>query len=310
MSLPTNILKNNFGGSDFGSIEELKAHLKRFKIKQSDYFEEYFPRFDLMTNEKIIYKDLEQYFSVDFLNKNSLKKYLKTYPERGLEWSKNFLLNRKDEKQLVYSPSQTELRSLFCPSVPYFESNGGYNKICAELGFKTRYDYNAKLKYQKLDNPTIIIDNREQKELKLATKTEFGTLKVGDYGLKDSTNNIFIERKSANDFLGTLSKGYERFQREIDRAVENNSYIVLLVEEDINSMLSFNYLPHLKFAKATPAFIFKRLRELLTKYPNNLQCIFADGRIDASKLVLSIFSLGQQAKELDLQYYWETGELK
>lgn len=310
MSLPKNIFQNFFGGEDFKSIDELKAHLKRFKIKQSDYFEEYFPRKDLLTGEKITYKDIDQYFTSDFLNKNNLKKYIKNFPDKGLEWSKNYLFNRKADKQLIYSPSQTELRSLFCPSVPYFESNGGYNKICEELGYKTRYKYDVELVYNKLNNPTIIIDNREQKELRLSCATEHGTLKVGDYGLKDSTDNIFVERKSLNDMVSTLSSGYERFQREIERAIQLDSYIVIMVEEDINSALSFDYLPYMRHAKAKPSFIFKRLRELLTKYPNNLQCLFVDGRIDASKILLSIFALGAQVKNLDLQYYWEKGELK
>ena len=47
MGLPKNIFQNFFGGENFKTIDELKAHLKRFKIKQSDYFEEYFPRKDL-----------------------------------------------------------------------------------------------------------------------------------------------------------------------------------------------------------------------------------------------------------------------
>lgn len=307
--LPADILKNIFGGNEFSSIEELLSHLKRFKIKQKDYFEETFPRKDLLTGEKIEYKNIEHYFGSDFINKNNLKKYIKQNPEEAKKWSINFLKNRKEEKELTYSLSQAELRSLFCPSIPYFESVGGYNEICDMLGFKNRYDYKKELVFNKLNDPTIIIDTREKKPLKLITKSEVGTLKVGDYAIKDSKLNIFIDRKADNDFLGTLSKGYERFQREIERAIKLDAYIIMLVENDINSMLSFDYLPHLKHTKATPAFIFKRLRDLLTKYPNHFQVVFADGRIDAAKLVLKIFELGEDVKNIDLQYRLERGEL-
>lgn len=306
----TELLKNVFGGDDFSSIEELLSYLKRFKIKQKDYFEENFPRKDLLTGEKIEYKNIENYFSSDFVNKNTLKKYIKQNPQGGKEWSINYLKNRKLEKELIYSPSQAELRSLFCPSIPYFESVGGYNEICESLGLKSRYDYKRELVFGELIDPTIIIDTREKLPLKLPVKSEVATLKVGDYALKGSTHNIFIDRKSLVDFCGTLSKGYERFQREIERAIKLNAYIIMLVESDINSAASFNYLPHMKHTKATPAFIFKRLRDLLVKYPNHFQVVFADGRIDAAKLVISILKLGSDVKNIDLQYKLETGELK
>lgn len=304
------ILKNVFGGDDFSSVKDLLSYLKKFKIKQKDFFEEYYPRFDLLTGQKIEYKDISSYFHSDFINKNNLKKYLKNNIEDGKKWAIEYLFDRKEEKQLIYSPSQTELRSLFCPSVPYYESIGGYNNICKELGYKVRYDYDTELKYKDLKNPTIIIDNREQNPLRLAVKTENGTINTGDYVLKGSKNNIFVERKSISDFTGTLSKGYERFGRELDRVVENNSYLVMLVENDINSSLNFSYLPQMKYTKASPSFIFKHLRELLTKYPNHFQCLFVDGRIEASKILMSIFKLGKQVKKIDLQYYYEKGELR
>jgi len=142
----------------------------------------------------------------------------------------------------------------------------------------------------------------------LICKYEVGTLKIGDYALKNSELNIFIDRKSLPDYIQTLSKGYERFQREIERAVKSDSYIIMQVESDINSALGFEYLPHIH-SKASSAFIFKRLRDLLTKYPNHFQVVFADGRIDAAKLVLKIFELGSEVKNIDLQYRLEKGEL-
>ena len=306
--IPTDLLKNIFGGADFSTIEELLAHLKKFKIKQKDYFEDTFPRKDLLTGEKIEYKNIENYFNSDFVNKNNLKKYIKQNPEGGKSWSIEYLENRKEEKGLIYSPSQAELRSLFCPSIPYFESVGGYNEICDMLGYKNRYDYKKELVFNKLTDPTIIIDSREKLPLKLITKSEVAGLKVGDYAIKDSKLNIFIDRKSLPDMIGTLSKGYERFQREIERAIKLDAYIIMLVESDINSALGFEYLPHIH-SKASSAFIFKRLRDLLTKYPNHFQVVFADGRIDAAKLVLKIFELGEDVKNIDLQYRLEKGEL-
>lgn len=296
--------------TEYDSIESFHMHLRRFKIKQKDYYEEYYPRKDISNGKKIEYKNYDQYFSQEFIDKNSLKRYLKDHPEEGKAWSINYLKKRKESKSLTYSMSQAELRSLFTPSIKYFESVGKYNNICEGLGYINRYDYTENnLKYQKLDNPTIIVDSREQTSLKLAVPTEILGLKVGDYALKNNPNNIVIERKGLGDFCGTLGKGYDRFCRELDRAVKSDTYVVILVESDINSALNFTYLPHMKHVRAQPSFIFKRLREILTKYPNNVQCLFADGRIDASKLLISIFQLGNQVKMIDLQYKYEIGEL-
>ena len=58
------------------------AHFwKMHHIKQAQYYEQYFPRLDLSTNEKIPYKNSEQYFSQCFLNKTNLKKYLQEKPQ-------------------------------------------------------------------------------------------------------------------------------------------------------------------------------------------------------------------------------------
>lgn len=296
--------------TEYDSIESFHMHLRRFKIKQKDYYEEYYPRKDISNGKKIEYKNYDQYFSQEFIDKNSLKRYLKDHPEEGKTWSINYLKKRKESKGLMYSMSQAELRSLFTPSIKYFESVGKYNNICEDLGYVNRYDYaENNLKYQKLDNPTIIVDSREQTSLKLAVPTEVLGLKVGDYALKNNPNNIVVERKSGSDFINTLSGGYERFRREFERAKKLDTYVVILVEENINSMLNFNYLPHLKYSKATPDFIFKRLRDLLNEFPLNVQCLFVDGRIDASKILIRLFQLGENLKKIDLQYFYEEGKL-
>jgi ERCC4-type nuclease len=63
---------------------------------------------------------------------------------------------------------------------------------------------------------------------------------VGDYMvmLKDGyIPPISIERKSLSDLVGSLSKGYKRFRKEIIRAKENNIQLIILIEASMTKVL-------------------------------------------------------------------------
>ncbi len=293
-------------------LESLLQHLKKIKIKQKDFFLKYYNKQDLLTGEYIEFKSPDQYLNTDFVTKTNLKKWIKLNPEKGKEWAINFLKKRKEEKQLVFAPTQVDLRSLNCPSIPFFQQNGGYKDICEQLGLSVRFGYNkiegAEFSVSK-SCQSVIIDTREQLPLKLATKIISKKLNVGDYGLDgDEDKGIYIERKNLNDFVGTLSE-YSRFEKELERAKESNSYIIMLVESDINDALGFNFLPQMKWTKTNPSHIFKNLRDLNNKF-NNFQTLFVAGRIEAAKAVIKLLSLGEVVKSHDLQYRLDMKEIK
>lgn len=296
--------------SSHASIEDMHKYLRRFKIKQCDYYKQYYPRFDLLTKDIIEYKNYDQYFSQDFANKNNLKKWLKQNPIEGLEWSKKWLAQRQEKKDTFYAPTEVELKSLSCPPMSYYELHGGYYKITEELGFLRRFSDNS-LIFKTLPNDSVIVtDTREQKGLKIKHKTSKECINVGDYALKGEYDlGIRIERKSLPDFVGTLSSGYERFVRELQRCVDKNLYVVMLVESSLSDALGFDYLPQMRWAKAKPQHIFKQLRDLLHQFPLHFQAIFVDGRDEAAKKLIRIFELGQQVKLVDLQYKLQKGEL-
>lgn len=305
-------------------VKSLHAHLRHFHIKQADYYVQFFPRRCLGTGQPIPFRDRDQYFSQDFVDKNAIKKFIKNNPNEGREWAIGWLRKRKEEKQLVYAPSQVELRSLSCPSMPYYDSVGGYYEICRELGFKDRYaSYTEQtiVKAGYWDDKCIVCDTREQKPLGFTVKTVRETLNVGDYALAaPHDKGVRIERKSLADAVGSLNcrkitrkKGedssFERLDRELARATENGQYVVMVVESPITQALSFSYLPQLKWTKVSEAHVFKNLRDLLTKYPLSFQAVFADGRVDAAQKVLKIFEMGDQVRRVDLQNAVEKGLL-
>jgi len=69
-----------------------------------------------------------------------------------------------------------------------------------------------------MENLTIITDSREQTPLVFENlPTERGTLISGDYSVKGFENDFAIERKSIADLCGSLTRGRERFERELHR---------------------------------------------------------------------------------------------
>lgn len=91
----------------------------------------------------------------------------------------------------------------------------------------------------------LICDSREQKclEFRAGVFDEIirGTLNVGDYGAEvgESRIPIVFERKSLGDLFSTLgSSEYERFRREMHRATESNTKLVLLIEGTMRDVAS------------------------------------------------------------------------
>ncbi len=296
--------------------EELHKHLRKLKMRQEDYYVKVVARKD-PTGAAIPFKTVDQYMAAEFASKITLKKWLKENPEKGLEWSKRWLKQRKDEKELLHPPCEVELRSLQCPATEYYEERGGYNAICRELGYTICHD--GELVDQPWPGGRLICDTREQEPLIIdSVEVIKAKINCGDYGLEAAHDwGIYIERKSLQDMVGTLSSretragdsNFDRFSRELDRAKECGAYIVMLVESDLNSALGFNHLPQFRWGKTQPDHIFHNLRDLLHRF-DNFQVLFVDGRKIAARAVVKLLSLGEQVKRVDLQYQLASGRLK
>lgn len=303
-----NTFKCLVDGSTHSTLPDLHLHLRKLKVKQSDYYETYLPRYDLLTGEKIPFKDYESYKKVDFLNKNNLNKWAKLNPEKAVAWVEKYLSERKLEKNLTRAPSHFELRTLFCPSVKFIQQHTDYNELCKRIGLAPQFDYSAaELAFEKLpENYSVFIDSREQNPIKFV-RGKVKKLEYGDYTLDESINsNIFIERKSLADLVGTVSRGYERFYREIERAKKDDAYLIVAVEVDYNTFQSFNKDYRMRHTKVSPEHVFKNMRDLLLEF-DNLQFVFFDGRTEFAEKMIKIYQLGETAKKLDLQYYYEKG---
>ncbi len=281
-----------------------KSHFwKTHKIKIEDYYKKYFPKADLLTGEQIPFKSPEQYLSSDFTDKNNLKKYLESVTkEKGLSYLCEWLKKRAKDKNLVYSPSQFELRTLCYPSIKFFHKFYGehaYGTICHFAELKDRYDYKQKLEYDD-SIPEILIDTREQTVLNLKCPKEIIKLNFADYSCKENKFNVFVERKSVQDFLGSVSSGFDRLCREMQRAKDSNAHIIILIESKISNLFGFEHLGFIH-SEASADFILKRARDLLVKF-DNVQICCVDGRAKASEFIVNLYKMKNDPRAVDFQF--------
>jgi len=108
------------------------------------------------------------------------------------------------------------------------------------------------------DRIHIVIDTREQQPWHFAELADVsrGTLNAGDYALLGDSG-FAVERKSIDDFVGTLSSGWRRFRAELDR-MEFFPARVVIVEADWADIVGKKY----NHPEVEPHFILKRVAEL------------------------------------------------
>lgn len=276
----------------------------KHKISIEKYFLQYFPKNNLLTNKPLPFKNYDSYLFNDFDNKNELKIYLNRIEDH---LAKRYCLEkfkqRKTIKNLIYAPSQFELRSIMLPTINYIEKRfGDYNKLVSSAGFKPLFDYEKGVVVNN-NKVNVLVDTREKKPLSFEEIT-IQKLDYGDYSVANS--KIFIERKSLSDFIGTLSSGYERFLRELERAKENNCYLIIMIESEYGHLMVFDKLKWIMVKKAKPDFILHRVREILEKYPTNCQFVATGSREKSEELVNKIYNI-EDIKNFDLQFLIDIG---
>lgn len=121
-----------------------------------------------------------------------------------------------------------------------------------------------------LDRIEIVIDTREQTPWhfdEAFADVTTGTLRIGDYALRGDLN-FAVERKSLDDFLGTISSGWDRFRRELERARAAGFTLPIVIEgrlEDCFYSIDERGTPcppQHDHPNVFPAFVLKRIGEL------------------------------------------------
>lgn len=144
----------------------------------------------------------------------------------------------------------------------------------------------------------ILIDTREQEPLifkhKSIKETIIKGMNVGDYCAITDCGFQFpmvFERKSINDLYGTLSQGYARFTKEIERAKEKNIQIIIIVEGSLTRILQ-----GCGYSQRTPESIVYQIFTIWVRH--GIQTIFCKDRDDASEYITQ-FYIAHEKEYLD-----------
>lgn len=289
--------------TEFKDQKSLHQHIsKEEKTRLAQYYHTYYPKYDKLTGKIIPFKSFEYYFNNDFTDRSNFVKWLSQNikTREAKKYCYNKLKERIEKKDLTYTPCHAELKTLQMPNIIGYEALGGidnYLKFCDSFGLVNRFEYNKKRIRNNNKEIEIIVDTRERSPFSFDSKTINKKLDFGDYSVEGSY--LSIERKSMSDLAGTLTTGFDRFCREIERS----GYLIVLVEETAEYVM--NFTPDYKWSnksKIRGSFICNRIRGLLQTY-DNLQFLFANGKDEGALLCKKILTMNpDKVKTLDLQW--------
>lgn len=291
---------------EFDTEKGLHIHLKKHKIDLATYYTTYYPRLNLLTKEPLPFKNKKDYFSKDFTTIRQLIKWCEKEDKvKVKEYIIKKLKARIQDKKLKRAPNHLEIKISKLPPIDIYKKIfGSYGKACKSLNIEPLYGSGIDPvfldKHFDCSDLKILIDTREQKPLKFkiseSLKLDFGDYTVGG----EDYNYTYIDRKSEQDFKGTLSGGFERFKRELDRVKEFDSYLFIVVESDLKKLYKNNLFgPH----KSNLEFVYHNMRLLTHEYANYCQFVFTGSRKQSEYIIPRILKMGKKLWNVDLQYY-------
>lgn len=286
------------------TLKDLHNHIKKeHNLYLTNYYPKYYPRTNLLTGKPIQFKDVFDYIQKDFESDDEMAEWLNTAPESEIKpWLLKRLLFQKEIKNRGFGLSSVDLQTapLMPPIHVYIKYFGSYSNACAEVGvtplFLEKKDI-PKISNKKIQ---IAIDTREQTPLQFHNSIT-QKLSFGDYtATGDNYSYTYIDRKSSSDFRGTMTKGFDRFCREVEKCIACDSFMYVVVEDSIENIILEN--KHSSFGSNIP-FVFKRMRDLHQKFPKNIQFIFTGSRYNSQRLIPYLLVYGKHIWDLDIQYF-------
>jgi len=139
------------------------------------------------------------------------------------------------------------------------------------------------------------VDSREQKNLipefdkKRFDEIIVEGLPFADYWFSwtdDKDNEVTVpicfERKSLNDCFGTMTSGYDRFKRELERCKENKFHMILAIEGSIRDVHK-----GCSYSKFSGESMLKKLAMLRVRY--DLEVLFFEDRRSMARWIEEVF---------------------
>lgn len=90
------------------------------------------------------------------------------------------------------------------------------------------------------DPITIIVDTREQRPYSFDVPAVVRKLDAGDYSIVGAEDRVVVERKSMEDFIGTVIRGRRRFHAELRKLITYDRACIV-VEGSLRDLLEGRY---------------------------------------------------------------------
>jgi hypothetical protein len=237
-------------GKSFDKRRGFHAHLKAHSISIGEYYVQYYAKRDLYTNELLQFKNYDQYFQEDF---NSVENYISWLKTTSPIKAKNHLIGytrkRFGNKEVRFTPPDLYYMLAQMPNIDHYRRLWrSYLDFSKDLDVESWFTKNLPKNFWEQDcsDIQIFIDTREQKPLKFLNSVD-NKLDFGDYtAAGQHYSKTFVDRKARDDFRQTFGKDIERFRREMDRCVQFNSYMFIVVESSIEKIEKENKISKFK----------------------------------------------------------------
>jgi hypothetical protein len=296
-------------GAEFETEKALHAHLKAHKMYVADYYVKHYPRFNKLNGNPLPFKKKDEYFTNDFINRSQLIEWCESAPSKEV---KDYIVDlgkkRIERKQYKHAPFYLELIKRQLPDLDIYKKHfGTYTQACEAMGVKPIFYKGMPQEFNKSIDVEVLIDTREQQPLNFK-RSSILKLDFGDYTLGgDNFTNTFVDRKSAGDFLSTFGGQVDRFRREMERCVELDSYMYIVVEKSLKAIEKESV-----FTKARRApklgWVFSNLISVQHEFAGHCQFIFTDNRSHSEEIIPKLLSLGKKLWNVDIQYFLDKEE--
>lgn len=269
-----------------------------------DYYVRNYRRKNKLTGELLPFKNYKDYFRKDFSQPHQLLEWCeKADGEEVKEYILKLLKSRIDYMGLTHGPTNLELISSGLPPVDTYKKYfGNYTEACAKCGVEPLLNKNLPNGFfDDYSNTKILVDTREQQPLRFKNSEKYKS-DVGDYSVEASDYDYtHVDRKSYGDFCSTVTVGYSRFCKELDRCKSMGSYLFIVVEANFDDMEAINKKSYKKFKLE---YVYHNMRDLQEKYKDCCQFVFSGSRDLSVELIPKILVLGKQLWKTDVDYFW------
>jgi hypothetical protein len=291
-------------GAEFETEKSLHAHLKAHKMYVADYYVKYYPRYNKLNGNPLPFKNKKEYFENDFINRSQLVKWCETSPnEEVKDYIIKLAKKRIERKNYRNAPFYLELLKRQLPDLDTYKKHfGTYTSACEAMGVKPIFYKGMPKEFNKDFDVEVLVDTREQQPLNFS-KSKILKLDFGDYTLgRDDFSNTFVDRKSSGDFLSTFGSQSDRFRREMQRCVELDSYMYIVIEKPLATIEKEAIFTK---GRRSPKlnWVFSNLISIQHEFAGHCQFVFTNNRAHSEEIIPKLLYLGNKLWNVDIQYF-------